>query len=339
MDDFSDDGWDDINDNVLQELENNAIQFTQAQKFAQSQLPNGPPRSSAYEFGFEDDDLDDAVVIDESAPALVGAAVHIQPNPTWHQPPKPSSTAGPRPIPPPPLPSQRARPHPQASQQPSYRQNLSGRPILVPSSYSRQAPPDGDALAALQAQVSALQSELTSAKGEAAILRSKYDKSQINHDAEVARLKKQNSEQLAKQERIAEAAIAAEQHVATELQFVHLDLKEELGRAKSRRKDGVTTPKKNKNWGGGDGFDELEILPSPSKAQGQKRREPGPVAGNLADRTPTKGKRKRPLFESPVTALETHSDDLALPAQSPTLLVTASHQGLPFDVSLHERPR
>ncbi|KAK1765941.1 hypothetical protein QBC33DRAFT_453959 [Phialemonium atrogriseum] len=356
MDEFLDDDFDDLNDTVLQELENHAIQATQAQRPAQSQAPAPAPQpqSSGYGFGFEDDDLDDAVVIDESAQKLAGPVVGkplppqqsrmvpaIAGQPRLHQGGQPSAATSlpgrpqpripPRPVPPP-LPSQRHHPRPLPPALPS--QRYPPRPLppqsrpAPPASQFNRPPPPGpisrhvqpsqatgagnhtEVIAALQAQLSALQSELTSAKGESAILRSKYDKTQTSHEAEVARLKKLNAEQLAKQERAVEAAIAAERHATTELQFARQDLKEELGRAKNRRKDGATTPKKNnKNWGVGDGFDHVEILPSPTKGQGQRRRDPGPVAVPLAERTPTKGKRKRPAFDSPVMALETHSDD------------------------------
>ena len=65
---FSDDDLDDLPANALQELENNAIQFTQAA--TQSRVK--PPPSSNYGDEFDDQDLDDAVVIDEarSAPAV-----------------------------------------------------------------------------------------------------------------------------------------------------------------------------------------------------------------------------------------------------------------------------
>jgi hypothetical protein len=65
---FSDDDLDDLPANALQELENNAIQFTQAA--TQAQLI--APLSSDYGDEFDEEDLDDAVVIDEarSAPAV-----------------------------------------------------------------------------------------------------------------------------------------------------------------------------------------------------------------------------------------------------------------------------
>jgi hypothetical protein len=68
--DFSDDDLDHLPLHALAELEHNAIQFTQA---TQAQL-KAPP-SSDYGDDFGDEDLDDAVVIDEarSAPAIVPA--------------------------------------------------------------------------------------------------------------------------------------------------------------------------------------------------------------------------------------------------------------------------
>lgn len=56
---YDDDDLDDLPTDALLELENNAIQFTQAQRV------KAPP-SSDYGDDFEDEDLDDAVVIDES---------------------------------------------------------------------------------------------------------------------------------------------------------------------------------------------------------------------------------------------------------------------------------
>ena len=65
---FSDDELDDLPANALQELENNAIQFTQAATQAWVKVPP----SSDYGDEFDDEDLDDAVVIDEArtAPAV-----------------------------------------------------------------------------------------------------------------------------------------------------------------------------------------------------------------------------------------------------------------------------
>ncbi|KAH8883094.1 hypothetical protein GQ53DRAFT_733010 [Thozetella sp. PMI_491] len=344
MDNFSDDGFDDLNDLALQELEDNAIQFTQANHLRQTQASQVAPH-----YGLGDDDLDDTVVIDELAhkPARPAAPTDkpLPPQQTrplpptfagqqrWsqqvHQPNAPYGArqqypAPPRggpvaPLAPPPPPgaSQRfpTRPAPPQASQLHRPPPSSLRPHAFQSSQALGAA-GGDSgdniLNTLKARLAVLQSELNSAKGEASILRAKYDKSQASHDAEVARLKKQNAEQIANKERQVEAAVAAERNAATELEFTRQDLKEELGRAKSKKREPVTTPKKTKKWEAGDGFDDIEILPSPSKGQGQRRRDPGPVATSVAERTPSKGKRKRPAFDSPINALEIHSEDAAL---------------------------
>ena len=426
MDDFSDDGFDDLNDNILQELENNAIHFTQAQKLVQSQFPSqtpapaavaAPPPSAPLQpfqtdvsdynnYNFEDDDLDDAVVIDELAQLPLRHPAASTANDKSHTPqqqhphhsrprPAPGQTAwNPlRPAPPSasfssharhpapshpapsaiggPYPSQRLpgnlpQPRGRHGQVPTNSQHMRPPPPPPPpiprhSTYlASQAPPQpsqtalhnqGDLVAALQARVNALEAELTSSKGEVAIVRSKYDKSVTTHAAEVARLKKQNAEALSKQERMVEAALAAEKNAATELHFTEQDLKEELQKAKRGRNqgDGMTTPKKAKSAGWGnvaDGFDDIEILPSPSRAQGGPRSRgkgtmSGAVAPPIAERTPTKGKRKRPMVDSPVMALETE-DDVVMADQSSTAQLdqVGAHQsssGLPYDVS-NKRP-
>ena len=55
LDEFSDDGFDDIPDNALQELENHAIQFTQAQASRSATQQ----RAVSPEFGGWIDDEDD----------------------------------------------------------------------------------------------------------------------------------------------------------------------------------------------------------------------------------------------------------------------------------------
>jgi len=398
MDEFSDDGFDDFDDSILQEIENNALQFTQAQKQAQSQVaPTG--QAPPYEYGFDDDDLDDTEVVDErelqaAQPAVGGAlplpaqqpqrlGVGLVGQQQWNQqfprPPIPPQPPQQRPgypprqqFPPPsrpqpqyPVPRTQYSPtqrHPAAAL-PSQRFHpgpLPQRPAPQPSQFARAPPPvtrpypaqptqalhgahgagaaQGNVLAALQDRLSALETELTASKGEAAILRSKYEKANAAHNDEVARLKKQNAENIAKQERTVEAALAAERTAATELQFARQDLREGLGRAKSRKKDGSTTPKKTKSWGIADGFDGVEMTGSPSKTQALKRKE-GPAVVSQGERTPSKGKRKRPAFDSPTFALETHSDGVAdesaprpqIKAVSPRPV--ASHSDVPLDVS------
>jgi hypothetical protein len=174
----------------------------------------------------------------------------------------------------------------------------------------------GDVLSALQQRVRALEDQLKAALGEASIVRSNFVKSNEEHASEVARLNRINAEQLARQERIAEAAVAAEQNANTELQFLQRDMREVSDRV--RRKDpvggasgGLTTPKKAVKTWVADGFDEMDIVVSPSKGQGRSR-NPGPIALHVGERTPSKGKRKRQTtMDSPVMPLETHTDSFA----------------------------
>ncbi|KAJ3579061.1 hypothetical protein NPX13_g1504 [Xylaria arbuscula] len=117
-------------------------------------------------------------------------------------------------------------------------------------------------------------------------------------------------------ERAVEAARAAQASATTELEFTRRDLREEVVRAK--RHDGPGTPKKNaaaKAWGVSDGFEDVEMAGSPTK--GKRGKNAGPVATSVEPssrllRTPTKSKRKRPAVDSPVMALETHSDDVVM---------------------------
>lgn len=143
------------------------------------------------------------------------------------------------------------------------------------------------------------------------------EKTREDHERELQALKKQAAEQVSKHERALEAAKTAQQAASTELEFTRRDLKDELDRA--RRKDGPATPKKNaaaKSWGIADGFEDVEMAGSPSK--GRRGRNTGAVAGAMVEpparltRTPTKGKRKRLAADSPIAALETHSEDAVM---------------------------
>lgn len=351
MDDFSDDGFDDLEDITLQELEQTAIQLTQAHKPLDTQPSQ--PLADNEEYGLEDDDLDDTVVIDEAAQLPVRHSVERQvhvpaaaapyaqdnnrqlpgrsvPQPRWQQPvtgprpptqyqttrvPPPASSRHapahstiPQRMGPPPLPvPSRFHPQPTSSFHTPYQQSQSQQPAI---------PQDQeDVVEALQARVRALENDLNSARGEVSIVRSKHDKSVAAHEAEVSRLKKQNTEALAKQERMVEAAIHAEKAAATELQFTRQDLREELQRSKKLRTEsvetGVSTPRKNKGNGRraiADGFDDVEILPSPSKGQGGAKAKAKAASLAQGERTPSRSKRKRPALESPVTALEVEDD-------------------------------
>ncbi|KAF2962948.1 hypothetical protein GQX73_g10618 [Xylaria multiplex] len=366
MDDFSDDDFDTLNANALQELENNAIQFTQAQKAYEPRDPAPPdtlqlPPDISYHHHFEDDDLDDAVVVIQAAPLPAPAPTperisqlpsriphqqhqqqqqqqqqqekeawrpvsvpvpvgRLRPQPVGSisRPPTNLPSAGPRtsqqipprsqalaytqiPRPTPPLP----RPAPPISSryQPSQLQHQSGAP--------------SNEIAALQAQILDLRSKLTTKDGEISIVRKRLEKSREDHERELQVIKTQTAEQLAKQERAVEAARAAQESTATELEFTRRDLREEVVRAK--RHDGPGTPKKNvvaKVWGVSDGFEDVEMAGSPTK--GKRGKNAGPVASSVVEppskllKTPTKSKRKRLAVDSPVMALETHSIDIVM---------------------------
>ncbi|OHE92685.1 DNA repair protein Rad26 [Colletotrichum orchidophilum] len=246
-----------------------------------------------------------------------------------------------------PPPSQFVRPPPPSS-------TRFNPPIAQPQVH---VPPGNDVVAALQQRLRTLESELNSARGEVSIIRTKSTKAEQDHVAEVSRLKKQNAEQAAKQERAVEAAIAAERQATTELQFLQRDLKDASTRPRRREAapmsaaPGTTTPKKTaKTWGVADGFDDMDIAPSPTKNRG-KSRDTGPVAMPLSERTPTKGKRKRPTVDSPVMALEIDAQDVIMVDDVGATAIEVQHPGpapniLPFEFlqvildhgSLHGEP-
>ncbi|TLD09107.1 uncharacterized protein PgNI_07248 [Pyricularia grisea] len=360
MDDFSDDGFDDLPDNALQELENTAIQFTQAQ----TQIQQATQPKEVFDLDFEDDDLDDTVVFDELAqhpakppqlpqgrvaPAVTQSRQQWNAAPVAHshtalsnRPRYPNSSQtgaiaygqqGPPSSARPPAtfqrPPSRAVPPPRPAHPTTGRHQQHAVFTGQPSQFTGPQPTGGapnEIIAALQARVNALQKDLTTTKGESALLRNKLQDAQAAHEADLQRLRKLNAEQLAKQERIAEQALAAEKTAATELQFVQQDLKDgnrhRKGKKQDKEKDGnrdvgSTTPKKGAgartNWGVADGFDDMELVPSPSKGAARRSRDPAAIQPPIlsqVERTPTKGKRKRPAVDSPLLELET--DDVVM---------------------------
>ncbi|KAI0400147.1 hypothetical protein F4802DRAFT_508540 [Xylaria palmicola] len=321
MDDFSDDDLDALNANALQELENSAIRFTQAQKPPDRARPPFPPQSlpaprvrrrpSPVNY-LDDDLLDDAVVVVQ-APQSRSAAPHM-PAPaaaparpaqlpsrtTPHQQQKQKAAWPTVSIS---TPASRLRSHPADAQARSY---VGAEPKQVPAQI--QAPPlprpapsttsgyqpsqahrqtgiSSHELASLQAQIRDLQSKLSTKDGEIGIVRRRLDRVQQDHERELQLIKAQTAEQLAKQERAVEAARAAQESASTELEFTRRDLREEVVRAK--RKDGPVTPKKNaigKTWGVSDGFEDVEMAGSPSK--GKRGKNAGPVASSVVEPSP-----------------------------------------------------
>ncbi|KAG5921457.1 hypothetical protein E4U42_005839 [Claviceps africana] len=366
VDEFSDDGFDDLPDNALQELERNAIQLTQAHakrppapRAAASQRPS---RLSDYGWEEEDDDLDTTEVTNDAGvpvgrpvvdntlrqqlplqqprEAGITASSHASrrpapplPNPRWNPAvdhPKMAAAAAAGSglhsrapgLAPPGVSLSASQMHPFPAHDAQYtrpllpenrRAHASQAPQASQASHSSQVGAAGDVLSALQRRVRVLESELHAARGEASIIRAKSLKAQQEYDGHIERLQKLNAEQLEKQTRMVEAAVAAEKSANTELQFLQQDMREVHGRA--RRRDasgggGVTTPRKGaKSRGFADGFDEMDVALALSPTKGQGRgKSSGSVAATVGERTPSKGKRKRPTADSPVPALETTND-------------------------------
>lgn len=393
LDSYSDEDLDNLDGDLLQQLENNAIQFTQKQ--AQSQAPprtqyepQRPPRP-ALASGFQlpgstaeqpqyisddDDDFDNGEVIDQAAQPLnlqrsglpnpapqpfravpsiagqqrlnhqqqqanqqrYGQQQAFRPNPQFapSQHPRGPLGAPGRPLPQ----SQFLRQQPQ-------------RPAQITQPYVGQRPPttqglrgaglDADkqkdeTIRGLEAELSNLRTQLTTAKGEANLIRSKYDR-------DIPQLKKEMAEEMAKMERRLQEAQKAQQAASNELLFANADLQEERGRAKTKKvgRDGAMTPggrNKTKFMQMPDGFSEVEVLGmgSPSRDRAGRRerlRDQGNGGG-----TPTKGKRKRPAVDSPSFALEMETDGGVF--EDPGLFAlrsnsTRSGPSLPYDVSQH----
>ncbi|KYK61814.1 DNA repair protein Rad26 [Drechmeria coniospora] len=388
LDEFSDDGFDDLTDNALQELERNAVRLTQAPP-SEPRVPSQDAQQPYSEYGWdgEDDDLDTTEVTNDvgvpiGRPVIDNTLQRRQqrqqqqqqeqrqrqqtqqerqqqvprrpippvPNPRWNPAVDPATRPGPGARLPPNQPflgSQRFQPRQSQGQASQF-----ARPLPAPHFGPSQAP-SGDVVSALQQRLRALEAELNVARGEASIIRTNSTKAQQEYDARIARLTKLNQEQLATQERRVEAAVAAERTASTELQFLQRDMKEVSDRA--RRKDTVaaplTTPKKAaKTWGIADGFDEMDIAVSPSKGQGRGRGS-GSVAAHVGERTPSKGKRKRPMADSPMAALEMEMDHVVgiedRPAsQAPQPATVSAAPTAPFEFlplvldhgGLHQQP-
>jgi hypothetical protein len=348
LDEFSDDGFDDLTDNVLQELENRALQSTQAQH-----ARHAVTQQLGYAWEQEDDDLDTTEVINDGGVAvgrpIVDKTLRQQqqqqqqqqqkqpqrppvPNPRWNPAVDAASMANVRPLNQPFMSSQR---FPDPSQGAVRPQTAQMTALPLPSQGQ-----SGAMVTALQKRIRALEAELNAARGEASILRSNSTKAQQSYDEQISRLRKLNAEQLQKQERAMEAALAAEKHANVELQFLQRDMREANDRA--RKKDtvaaGLATPKKaSKTFGFADGFDDMDIAASPSKGQGRNK-SAGSVAANIGERTPSKGKRKRPVSESPMKALDIHMGDVEMmdtkPISQPALQqpVIVAAPTAPFDV-------
>ncbi|CAK7212156.1 hypothetical protein SCUCBS95973_001346 [Sporothrix curviconia] len=401
MDDFSDDGFDDLNLAVLQELETKALQSFQTQQQAFGQPQNGR-EANADDSDFiliddvdpdvhEDVDKADAAVLRELArvPAQLAyggrltaaAAPPPLPLPAYSQrslvnvplPPvtnnsinhaghaghaghanhntnAPSSVNArhgsfyPRPSQQRPaattMPSSQVT-RPMAPPRPSIpiRQGagpgpgpnpITGLPMAMAAGSSDS---DNSSVASLQARIRALETDLLVARGKASMMENKNEVAQRKHTAEIARIKAEKDEELSKLRQRAEAAVAAHKSAATELEFAKQDLKEEVEKSKKGRRtdrvDNPTTPRKNtagrSNWNVADGFEDVELLPSPSKGFGRRLKEAGVSVTPAVERTPKKGKRRRNITDSPTKPLETvAAEDEDVFSGSPGMPASAS---------------
>ena len=380
MGEYSDDDLDDLPESVFQDLESKAIQQTQKQQQLRSTQAKEPPHQPALPHArrpFDSHALDDDVFGLDDSDAVTDAAVGLS-RPPVVQPtvvPQVHRTAyTSRPEPPrsqqwnpgmgpdgprnnfqrpgnvPVMASQRFQPPvtaPNRAQPSQFPRGFAPPPPRYAPSQSQAGGLHPNAVSTLELRVRMLERELNVAKGEAAILRSNSTKAQQAHDAELAKLKKQTAEQMAKQERAMQRALDSERQATTELQFLQRDMQEVTNRTRRREPGVATTPKKaTRSWGVADGFDGMDLVPSPSKSNNARAKQ-GPAITAQGERTPSKNKRKRPTVDSPVPPLDTTTTDIVMlddvvevqsaPASSRPTLVTSvpsSVNALPFDVCL-----
>ncbi|RDL29713.1 Uncharacterized protein BP5553_10693 [Venustampulla echinocandica] len=328
---FSDDELDNLPNHYLDELETNAIQFTQAQTQAGISKPAAirVPPSSDYGDDIDDEDLDDAVVIDESrstpARAIIPALQRNIPGQLAQRQALPQQRYG-----------TISNPHSTITY--PQRNNVGPPPLFnlpnpttsrisIPQNESMVVEQDPDPggktlqlphtkytnILKLLKERDALKSGLNAKAGEIAIVRSKQEKAAKQYEREMAALRKLNEDKLAKQEKALEAARIAEKNAATEREFIRRDLAEEtekvrrMSKIKEAETKGalLTTPKKKKALPHRDGFDddEIEFL-SPSKLSPSKFQKK--VAGSPSR---VGSKRRRKTVESPIAALEVQVDD------------------------------
>ncbi|RDW69096.1 putative DNA repair protein Rad26 [Aspergillus mulundensis] len=146
--------------------------------------------------------------------------------------------------------------------------------------------------ARLEAELATAKSMAETKTGEIAIIRSNQAKMTIDYERQIANLRKAMAEEMAKYKEEVEAIREQGKTLATENAFLKQDLAEEVSRvnqirAKVRTEDkpGPMTPKKNKVLPFRDGFNDEEILAaSPSKSGRSKQATPT-VAGKKRRRT------------------------------------------------------
>ncbi|CZR64986.1 related to protein UVS-3 (presumed DNA repair and checkpoint control protein) [Phialocephala subalpina] len=329
---FDDDDFDALPDDAFVELENNAIQFTQAQTQAAQGKVVAP--SSDYGDDLDDVDFDEDIIVDEarSTPAIIAPPPrNNQGHPTQQEQfrqQRYGATSNSNSI------SQlanRTRPTPPRFNVSNYVRPPAAIPLndsVVAEQGSQHSAASDVKVESLQKQLeelikerNTLKNELNAKAGEISIVRSKQEKTSKEFERQLANYKKESEEKLAKQQHALEQARTKEKNAATERDFIRRDLAEESERVRrlnkardAEKKDVNVTPKKKKSLPHRDGFDddEIEII-SPSRVSPSKFQKR--ILGS-----PSKpGKRKRKTVESPAGALEIIQPEGPLAFNSSTL--------------------
>lgn len=142
--------------------------------------------------------------------------------------------------------------------------------------------------------------------GEIAIIRANQAKLEQNHNRQLSALRSALDEELKKHQAEVDAAVMESKRLVTENQFLKQDLREEALRlneiqqarkAKAQTEAAPTTPSKARMIPLRDGFDDDEIMASPTKSAGRRSKRGTPTVP---------GKRKRSVTDSgpPIPALQ-----------------------------------
>ncbi|KMU81068.1 hypothetical protein CISG_02447 [Coccidioides immitis RMSCC 3703] len=153
-------------------------------------------------------------------------------------------------------------------------------------------------------ELASVKTEAEKRAGEIAIIRANHIKAEQNHSRQISALQNALDEELKKHQAQIDAAMTESKRMATENQFLKQDLREEtlrLNEIQQNRKAvakaddaAPTTPRKTRMLPLRDGFDDDEIMASPSRSAGRRSKRGTPSAA---------GKRKRAVADdSPITA-------------------------------------
>ncbi|RKF57294.1 putative dna repair protein rad26 [Golovinomyces cichoracearum] len=290
---YDDDDLDDLPHEKFTELENDAIQYTQAQTQARLRVDT----ISDYGNDLEDDDLKDAAMSDEcSSTQLIVPS--FQQNIT-------AVTTG----------SQNNERTDSPNPSYGHETSLSLRNIkasqheILIKHQAFQSDSVNAQVISLQKQVEDLISERDSLKqdlfsktGEVAIVRNKQEKTVQDYERQLLALQKLNTEKLERQQKELDIARASEKNTAIDREFIKRDLAEEservrrLNRAREKRRESnpkfAVTPKRRKILSIRDGFndDEIKFLSpsnySPSKSLKDLTGSPSRMTKMKTDESP-----------------------------------------------------